>query len=88
MLVYNLYRIAPQENMSQTSEYRRRQSVRLAISGATYPGVPHLGKEYFLEVLDYASPKSTIFIEAKSPFLSNMIFSGFKSRCIIYRLWM
>ena len=59
--------------------------MRLAISGATYPGVPHLGKGYVAAVYHVANPKSTIL----NPFISfcflNIMFSGFKSLCIIFK---
>ena len=34
----------PTLNISQILSYLKVRSLRLAISGATYPGVPHLGK--------------------------------------------
>lgn len=40
---YNIWKITPTENMSQIVEYLLVLSTKLAISGATNPGVPHLG---------------------------------------------
>lgn len=39
------------------------RSLRFNISGATYPGVPHLGKVYYLTLVIVANPKSTILTD-------------------------
>ncbi len=41
---YNILKITPTLKISQTISYGYYLSLRLAISGATNPGVPHLGK--------------------------------------------
>ena len=43
---YNIWKITPTENISHIVEYLNDLSTKLAISGATNPGVPHLGKIY------------------------------------------
>lgn len=41
------------------------KSFILKISGATYPGVPHLTKIYFGSSIFVAKPKSTILIDSR-----------------------
>jgi len=41
--IKRIWNITPIENTSQISEYYDYLSDRLAISGATKPGVPHFG---------------------------------------------
>lgn len=50
----------PTLNISQILSYFRVRSLRLAISGATYPGVPHFGNGYLSTFKLVAKPKSTI----------------------------
>jgi hypothetical protein len=45
LFYYNLKNITPALNTSQTLSYFKDLSTRLAISGATYPGVPHFGNK-------------------------------------------
>jgi len=80
---YNLKNITPALNTSHTLSYFNVLSTKLAISGATYPGVPHFGNKNLSIVQYEANPKSTIFNEFRSYFFNNIIFSGFKSLCII-----
>ena len=51
----------PTLNSSQIKSYLNVKSLRLAISGATYPGVPHFGNGYSSMSNAAANPKSTIF---------------------------
>ena len=55
------------------------------ISGATYPGVPHLLNKYSGKSQNEDNPKSTNLsvLFSKSPLFFKIIFSGFKSQCII-----
>lgn len=72
----------PMLNMSQTLLYLQLRSLRLATSGATYPGVPHFGNANYFTVSKVDNPKSTILNDLKLFSSLNIIFSGFKSRCI------
>jgi len=71
---------APKEKMSQAGS-RCSDLVRLTISGATYPGVPHLKKMYYSSSAWVAKPKSTMTGSRDSP--RSIIFSGLMSRCMI-----
>lgn len=73
----------PMEKTSQTQSYFTFKSFRLAISGATYPGVPHLGNGYTSNLVYVANPKSTTFNVCRLLGSLNIIFSGFKSLCIM-----
>lgn len=44
--IYNLKKITPALKTSQTLSYFSVLSTKFAISGATYPGVPHFGNKY------------------------------------------
>lgn len=81
--VSKIWKITPMLNMSQTTEYLDSLFMRLAISGATKPGVPHFGKIKGKSFSKVASPKSAIYNLFKEFLVLNSRFSGFISRCII-----
>ncbi len=76
--------MTPTLNISHTTSYEDNLSDKLAISGATNPGVPHLEKIYGASVCTAAKPKSAIYKIYDFPFYANNIFSGFKSLCITF----
>ena len=68
-----IWKITPRLNMSQMGSYLAFKSLRLTISGATYPGVPHLTKRYYFSSAWVARPKSAI-TQSKSLSSLKMIF--------------
>lgn len=54
----------PTLNSSHIISYFYLRSLKLATSGATYPGVPQFGKGYSSALENVARPKSTIFNES------------------------
>ncbi len=67
-------------NKSQTRSYFTLESFRFAISGATYPGVPHFENRYSFNSVDVANPKSTIFKLVRLSTSLKIRFSGLISR--------
>ena len=57
--VSKMWKTTPTLNISHIGSYGAYLSTKLAISGATNPGVPHLGNIYGSSYLKAASPKST-----------------------------
>lgn len=78
-----IWKITPALKRSQIGSYLAFKSFKLTISGATYPGVPHLTNKYSFYSQWVASPKSAI-TQSKSFSSLKMIFSGFKSLCMIF----
>lgn len=74
----------PTLKMSQILSYLKLRSFRLAISGATYPGVPHLGKAYYATRVLVARPKSTMRSCWSELASLNMMFSGLRSLCMMF----
>lgn len=83
---YRMWKMTPTENISQAVEYPSVLSTRLAISGATNPGVPHFGKMYGCSSAYVARPKSTILSVYWFPILPKSRFSGLISRCMMLLL--
>ena len=66
--------------MSHFSEYLWLKSSKLATSGATYPGVPHLGNKYLSEFYRTDKPRSIILTSKLIlSLLEKIMLSGFKS---------
>jgi hypothetical protein len=58
--VNKIWKIIPTENKSQIGSHLAFKSLIFTISGATYPGVPHLTNKYYGSSAQVASPKSAI----------------------------
>lgn len=87
---YKMWKMTPREKISQALSYLIYvfyYRLRLIISGATYPGVPHLIYTNYVASVYSASPKSTITGSTFSfPAPLIMIFSSLISRCMIFFL--
>lgn len=81
---YISYIIIAKLNTSQDEPYILDFSLYSMISGATYPGVPHLYSICYYYFIDVANPKSQIANDQSyGSYVLYNIFNGFKSLCII-----
>lgn len=82
--VKRMKKITPTLKMSHFSEQKASPSLYLNISGATYPGVPHLLNIQFFRSKKVANPKSAITnSDIEEEHFSRML-SGLRSRWMIY----